>query len=528
MIELLSGIKDHRSGTRSIDLMKWEWNRASVTLLLFSALLTVCDASDRQAEDAAIVVDSISVVERPPNIVFIFADDLGIGDTSVYGSEIINTPNIDKLAATGVRFTNGYVSHPVCSPSRAGLLTGLYQQRHGWEFNPAGRDVDSGMSVSERTLADELKASGYATGMVGKWHLGHGGLHHPMSRGFDEYFGVLAGGSIFIDPDTPGVESMGQLSKTRSSRVGIVRGHNPVTVENYLTDVFTDEAVDFIDRHREEPFFLYLSHTTPHTPLQATEEYLNRYRHIEDQGTRIYAAMVASLDDSVAAVVAKLEEIGQRDNTLIVFASDNGCAGYINGACSNTPFAGFKRYHQEGGIRVPFILNWPDGLPGGAIYEHPVISLDLLATFSAAAGRPVLTEDSVNLLPYLRGDRSGTPHEYLYWRSGPTIAIRDARWKLIRYNKTQLTAADLSADGRLEPPEDGWPTGSPHGQLTLLYDLQNDPGETENLAGEHPGIVERLAAEHAQWAAGLSDTPILPGLRSTLAEIHGESVQLVF
>jgi arylsulfatase A-like enzyme len=238
--------------------------------------------------------------------------------------------------------------------------------------------------------------------------------------------------------------------------------------------------------------------------------------------------MVASLDDSVAAVVAKLEEIGQRDNTLIVFASDNGCAGYINGACSNAPFAGFKRYHQEGGIRVPFILNWPDGLPGGEIYEHPVISLDLLATFSAAAGKPVLTEDSVNLLPFLRGDRSGTPHEYLYWRAGPTIAIRDARWKLIRYNKTQLTAADLRADGRLEPPEGGWPTDSPHGQLTLLYDLQNDPGETENLAEEHPGIVVRLAAAHAEWAAGLSATQILPGLRSTLAEMHGESVQLVF
>ena len=508
--------------------MQWEQNRTCVTLLLFSSLLAACNVSDRQAEDAAIVVDSAGVGDQPPNIVFIFADDLGIGDTSVYGSDIINTPNIDRLAATGVRFTNGYMTHPVCSPSRAGLLTGRYQQRHGWEFNPAGRDVDAGMSVSERTFADELKASGYATGMVGKWHLGYEGRHHPLSRGFDEYFGVLAGGSIFIDPDTPGVESIGQVPRTRPSRVGIQRGHEPVTVEDYLTDVFTDEAVDFIDRHQDEPFFLYLSHTTPHTPLQATKKYLDRYRHIEDPGTRIYAAMVASLDDSVAAVVAKLEEIGQRDNTLIVFASDNGCAGYINGACSNAPFAGFKRYHQEGGIRVPFILNWPGGLPGGAIYEHPVISLDLLATFSAAAGKPVLTEDSVNLLPFLRGDRNGTPHEYLYWRAGPTIAIRDARWKLIRYNKTPLTAADLRADGRLEPPEGGWSTDSPHGQLTLLYDLQSDLGETENLAGEHPEIVERLAAAHAKWAAGLSNKQILPGLRSTLAEMHGESVQLVF
>jgi len=508
--------------------MKWKRNSSPIILLLFSSLLVACNAADRQAQDTAIVEDPASVVDQPPNIVFIFADDLGIGDTSVYGSEIIRTPNIDRLAATGARLTNGYVSHPVCSPSRAGLLTGRYQQRHGWEFNPAGRDVDTGMSAAERTFADELQDSGYATGMVGKWHLGYKGPHHPMQRGFDEYFGVLAGGSIFIDPDTPGVESMGQISKTRQSRRSIRRGYGPVTVDDYLTDVFTNEAVDFIERHQDEPFFLYLSHTTPHTPLQATQKYLDRYRHIEDSGTRIYAAMVASLDDSVAAVVAKLEEIGQRDNTLIVFASDNGCAGYINGACSNAPFAGFKRYHQEGGIRVPFILNWPDGIPAGTIYEYPAISLDLLATFTAAAGKAVVTEDSVNLLPYLRGDRMDAPHEYLYWRAGPTIAIRDLRWKLIRYNKTPMTAADLRADGRLEPPEKGWSTDSPHGQVTLLYDLQNDPGETENLAEEHPEIVVRLTAAHTAWATGLSETQTLPGLRSTLAEIHGESVQLVF
>lgn len=498
-----------------------------VYLLLCACLLAACDVPDNPV-DANTAAANSENVQRQPNIVFIFADDLGIGDTGIYGSEIIKTPNIDKLATSGVRLTNGYVSHPVCSPSRAGLLTGRYQQRHGWEFNPAGRDVEAGMSVAERTFADELQAAGYATGMVGKWHLGYQEPHHPMNRGFDEYFGVLAGGSIFIDPNTPGVESIGRLPSTRAARVAITRGHEPVTVENYLTDVFTAEAVDFIDRHQHQPFFLYLSHTTPHTPLQATARYLDRYRHIEDPATRIYAAMVSSLDDSVAAVVDKLEEIGQRNNTLIVFASDNGCAGYIKGACSNAPFAGFKRYHQEGGIRVPFILNWPEGLPEGAVYEHPVISLDLLSTFAATAGRPVKTEDSVNLLPYLRGEQAGSPHEYLYWRSGPTIAIRDARWKLIRYNKTALTAADLGADGRLEPPESGWPDNSPHGQLTLLYDLQNDPGERENLADKHPEIVARLAAAHVEWAASLSATPILPGLRSTLKEVHGETVQLIF
>ena len=462
-----------------------------------------------------------------PNIVFIFADDLGIGDTGVYGSAVIETPHIDALAAEGVRFTQAYVSHPVCSPSRAGLLTGRYQQRHGWEFNPAGRDVDSGMSLSERTMADILKDAGYATGMVGKWHLGYQGGYHPLARGFDEYFGVLAGGSLFIDPDTPGVESMLVRAKERTDRIAIYRGREIVAVDDYLTDVFTEEALAFIDRHQNEPFFLYLSHTTPHTPLQATREYLDRYRNIEDTGTRIYAAMVASLDDSVGRIVRKLDAIGELDNTLIVFSSDNGCAGYINGACSNAPHAGFKRYHQEGGIRVPLIMRWPARFAAGEVYEHPVISLDLLATFSGAAGGAETTEDSVNLIPHLSGKAASGPHEYLYWRAGPTLAIRDERWKLIRYNRSEKTSADLRADGRLQPPEGGWPDSSPDGQLTLLYDLNADPGETENLAADHPDVVRTLTGELDRWTETLSK-PLLPAIRSTLAEMHGETVQLIF
>ncbi|MEC9252559.1 MAG: sulfatase-like hydrolase/transferase, partial [Pseudomonadota bacterium] len=185
---------------------------------------------------------------RPPNIVFVFADDLGIGDLSVYGGEVINTPNIDQLAATGVRFTQGYMTHAVCSPSRAGLLTGRYQQRHGWEFNPAGRDVDNGMSIDERTMADVLKADGYATGLIGKWHLGYQDGHHPLARGFDEYFGVLAGGSNYIDPAVPGVEyvAIGPTRHPRPARIAVFRGREIVEVEDYLTDVFTDEAVAFI------------------------------------------------------------------------------------------------------------------------------------------------------------------------------------------------------------------------------------------------------------------------------------------
>ena len=365
--------------------------------------------------------------------------------------------------------------------------------------------------------------------MVGKWDLGHERAHHPMSRGFDEYFGVLAGSSIFIDSRTPGTETVGRPPTERPDRDAVYRGFEQVEVEQYLTDAFTDEAVAFIDRHRDEPFFLYLSHTTPHTPLQATERYLEPYRHIEDPGTRVYAAMVGSLDESVARVVAKLREIGQYENTLIAFLSDNGCAGYIGNACSNAPHAGFKRYHHEGGVRIPFILSWPDGLPAGQVYGEPVISLDLLATFTGAAGNAVTTEDSVDLLPYLRGERDGRPHDHLYWRSGPTAAIRDKRWKLIRYRRTDLTAEDLGEAGRLTPPAEGWPTDAPLGHVTMLYDLDANPEETVNLASGHPDVVERLSAQHAAWVDTLpTDPAILPAVGSTLAEVDGEAVQLIY
>jgi len=485
------------------------------------------------APDGGTVAASVGDARNgQPNIVLILADDLGYGDLGSYGSEVISTPSIDALAAGGVRFTAGYVSHPVCSPSRAGLLTGRYQQRHGWEFNPAGRDRDAGMSLEEATLADRLKALGYRTGMVGKWHLGHEQAHHPMSRGFDEYFGVLEGGSTFIDSRLPGVEygSIRGEEGPTIRRNKVLRGFEEEKVERYLTDVFTDEAVGFIERSAagEAPFFLYLSHTTPHTPLQATAEYLDSYRHIEDQRTRVYAAMVASLDESVRRVVLSLEAAGVLANTLIAFTSDNGCAGYIHGACSNAPLFGFKRYHHEGGVRVPFILSWPARIEAGQTFDHPVSTLDYLATFTAAAGEEAATEDSVNLLPYLLGEAAGAPHEYLYWRAGPNLAIRDAQYKLIKLNRTAFRPGDLRRDGRLEPPEDGWPIDSPDGQVTLLHDLDSDVGERRNLAVEHPEIVARLEAELDAWRSELGYQPILPAVRSTITRIDDEWVQLVF
>jgi arylsulfatase A-like enzyme len=293
--------------------------------------------------------------------------------------------------------------------------------------------------------------------------------------------------------------------------------------------VFTDEAVSFIERHRDAPFFLYLAPTAPHTPLQATKKYLDRYRDVADQRTRVYAAMVSSVDDSVGRVVETLKEIGQYDNTLIVFASDNGCAGYILGACSNAPLYGYKRYHHEGGVRIPLIMSWPARLAAGRTFTDPVITLDLMATFTAAAGSPVATEDSVNLLPFLTGEKTSPPHDFLYWRSGPTLAIRDSRWKLIHYKRTDLRADDVISeeDDRIEAPPGGWPMDAPLGLITLLYDLSNDPGETTNVAAAHPDVVARLDARLDTWRKGLVPPVQLP-IRSIVTEIDGEWVQFLY
>ena len=237
----------------------------------------------------------------PPNVVVILADDLGYGDIGANGGTIIQTPHIDALARDGVRLTDGYVSAAVCSPSRAGLYTGRYQERLGFEFNVAGRDDRIGLPTDQRTIADMMKAAGYSTGLVGKWHQGKQKEYHPLSRGFDEYYGMLAGGSVYIDSRVQGVEAWPPDRQPigRTDANAIFDGFEKVDPPEYLTDVFARKAADFIDRHKDERFFLMLTPNTPHTPLQATAKYLDRYRHIEEPNKRIYVAMVASLDDMV-------------------------------------------------------------------------------------------------------------------------------------------------------------------------------------------------------------------------------------
>ena len=464
-----------------------------------------------------------------PNVVLIMADDLGWGDLGSYGSPIMRTPRLDRLAGEGVRFTAAYVAAAVCSPSRAGLLTGRYPQRHGYEFNTSGRDVEIGLSTDERTLGDLMRGAGYATGYVGKWHLGRRPAQQPLSRGFGEYFGVLTGGTTYFSGSHP--EAVLDPDRPAGSRDGreIYRDREVVEVEDYLTDVFTREAVDFIDRHAhgDAPFFLVLSYNAPHTPLQAIQTDMETVAHVEDFRTRIYAAMVSSVDRGVGTVVDRLAAHGVDDDTLIVFMSDNGCVGYAAIACSNGPFSGTKRFHLEGGIRIPFIMHWPNGLEAGQVYDDPVISLDLFATFAGLAGAPLddgVVRDGVDLLPSLTGRAAGSPHDVLYWRAGPNRAIRLGRWKLFEVNRADPAASH--GRGRLLPLQD-YPDASPHGQVSLLYDLEDDTAEATNLAARLPERLRDLQDRLDRWESSLA-RPVWPSNRSTITEIDGELVQLFF
>ncbi|MGH6689881.1 MAG: sulfatase [Longimicrobiales bacterium] len=422
---------------------------------------------------------------RPPNIVVIVADDMGYADIGVHGSRDIPTPNIDALAKNGIRFTDAYVSGPYCSPTRAGLLTGRYPQRFGHEFNlGGGPERDIGLPLAETTLADRLKAAGYRTALFGKWHLGASPRFHPMERGFDEFFGFLLGAHSYTGIGVEGNP--------------ILEGRTRVTEMTYLTDVLGDRAVDFVRRHASQPFFLYLAFNAVHTPMHATDKYLARFANIADTQRRAYAAMLSAMDDGIGKTLAALREHNIEGNTLIFFFSDNGgptmATTTVNGS-SNAPLRGSKRQTWEGGIRVPFIIQWKGHLPAGTTYSQPIIQLDVLPTALAAAGVEMQSGwklDGVNLLPFLSGRASSSPHEALYWRLGGTMAVRKGQWKLVKTSDGPLQAdhtvlSDLSA--------------------AELYNLTDDIGETRNLAAAQPGKVKELIEAWQRWNRELA-TPL--------------------
>ena len=407
--------------------------------------------------------------EKKPNILIIVGDDLGYADVGFHGGKEIPTPNLDALAASGVRFTSGYVSGPYCSPTRAGMLTGRYQQRFGHEYNPSG---SHGLPLTETTVADRLKSAGYITGLVGKWHLGELPDMQPQKRGFDEFFGFLGGGHSYFQS------------------AGILRGTEPVKELDYTTDAFGREAVSFIERHKAEPWFLYLAFNAVHTPMDATDDRLAKFTGISDEKRRKYAAMMLALDEAIGQVRAKLADTGLEKDTLVFFISDNGgptMRGTTINASRNTPLRGSKRTTLEGGIRVPFLLSWPGHVKPGT-YDQPVIQLDLAATALAVADVEVKTTkilDGKNLLPFVTGKISRPPHDALYWRLGDQMAIRMGDWKLVRY--------DNHADG----------TGSGTSPAKL-YNLATDIGETSDLASTQPEKLKELQAKWDAWNATLA------------------------
>ncbi len=431
---------------------------------------------------ALICADSISSLHaadaKKPNVLIIVADDLGYGELSMQGySSQIATPNVDALAKGGIRFTSGYVSGPYCSPTRAALLTGRYQQRFGHEFNPGPAEASSpnfGLSLQEKTIGDRFKTLGYATAWFGKSHLGYLPQYHPLKRGFDEYFGFLGGAHDYLDAAT-------------DSRNPILKGTEPVDNIGYTTEAFGAQAVNFIEKHKAEPWLCYLAFNAVHAPLESTDKYLSRFTNIEEKKRRTFAAMLSAMDDAVGNVVAKLRETGQEENTLVFFISDNG-GPTAQTTSGNGPLHGFKAQTWEGGIRVPWAIQWKGHIPAGQVDDRPVIQIDILPTALAAAGVAVQPEwklDGVNLLPYVTGEKKEAPHDALYWRFGQQIAIRKGDWKLVK-----------APGGGVEPGERG---GVATTQGAQLYNLASDLGEKNNVAQQEPQKFNELAAAWDEW-----------------------------
>lgn len=413
-----------------------------------------------------------------PNIILIVADDLGYGDLGITGSKQIKTPHIDNLAKTGVNFTEGYVSSAVCSPSRAGFLTGINQVEFGHDNNLGGSQPGFdpqflGLPLDQKTIADHLKPLGYVNGLIGKWHLGFEEHFHPLNRGFDEFWGYIAGGHDYFTATPNG----------KGYKSPILSNYKTPQALTYITDDKGNECVDFINRHNSEPFFLFASFNAPHAPMQATETDLALYSHIKDEQRRTYAAMVHRLDINVGKIVNALKEQDLTENTLIVFISDNG--GTTRNGSINAPYNGKKGILLEGGIHVPFIMNWPKTLPAGKTYSHPVSSLDFAPTFLALAQGSVEEDyfSGKNLMPYILGKNTNMPHQELKWRFTISAAIRDGDWKLVRL------------------PD----------RLPMLFHLPSDISEQHDVALDNMEITKDLLKRLGDWDVSLPHPIFLEG-----------------
>jgi arylsulfatase B len=438
-----------------------------------------------------------------PNILLILADDLGYGELGCYGGRL-PTPQLDRLAAEGIRCTQGYVTAPFCAASRAALLTGRLQTRFGFEFNPIGAknaEAGIGLPVEQTTLPMRLRQVGYVTGLVGKWHLGGTAPFHPQRRGFDEFFGFLHEGHYYAPPPWEGFttwlrrEALPQRAPA-ASRLGpdrwvsadgkvvwsthlkhrepdydadnpILRSSQPVGQVSDLTEAFTREAEAFIERYRQQPFLLMVSYNAVHSPLQVADKYLERVAAIDDIQRRIFAGMLCQLDDGVGRILDRLESCGIRQQTLVVFLSDNG-GPTRELTSSNQPLRGEKGELREGGIRVPFLVADPGGMPVGAIEHRPVSALDIVATAMHFAGCPPdVTLDGQAWCDWLgEAQRPQEARDRFYWRVGRQAAYRRGDWKIYRGREANAP----------------WE----------LYQLAEDIGESVDLAARHPETLNEL------------------------------------
>ncbi|MCM2369829.1 sulfatase-like hydrolase/transferase [Aporhodopirellula aestuarii] len=429
-------------------------------LFLATTACSVCSADDR------------------PNIIVIMADDMGYADAGFTGATDIQTPNLDALAASGVTFTSGYVTHPYCGPSRAGLMSGRYQQRFGFETNPAYDPSNPylGIDVNETLFPARLQKAGYRTGVIGKWHLGASAPFHPNNRGFDYFYGFLGGGHDYFKIDLRQPVKEGYTE-------ALERNGKPAVFDGYLTTALSNDAAEFVNSSSGEPFFLYLAFNAPHAPLQAPQEAIAKYSHIKNEKRKRYAAMVDVMDAGIGTVISALEQNNLRDNTLVFFLSDNGGPQSTkskptswNGS-SNDPFRGGKGNLYDGGVHVPFIASWPARIEKGTVYPHPVISLDIAATACAiASGDSKLPAEleGTNLLPLLNDQTNVNRERYLYWREG------GVRWSILDSKRVKHLQ-----DSTDRPAE--------------LYRLPEDVAEQNDRIEAEPEVAEQLRKEWLSW-----------------------------
>jgi arylsulfatase A-like enzyme len=427
--------------------------------------------------------------DRPPNFVIVYTDDQGYGDVGCYGARGFATPNLDRLAREGVRFTDFYVAQAVCSASRTALLTGCYPNRVGI-LGALGPQAKHGIHADEKTIADVLKARGYATAIYGKWHLGHHPPFLPTRHGFDEYFGLPYSNDMW--PRHPTLQF---------PPLPLMEGEKVIALDpdqNQLTTWYTERAVRFIGRNKGRPFFLYVPHAMPHVPLHVSDKFRGKSRR------GLYGDVIMELDWSVGQILAALAEHGLDERTLVLFASDNGpWLSYGDHAGSAGPLREGKATAWEGGVRVPCLARWPGRIPAGTVCREPAMTIDVLPTLAQLAGAalPEHPIDGLDIGPLLAG-RPGakSPHEalYFYWNR-ELQAVRSGRWKL-HFPHEYRTLAGPPGSGGTPGPYQPARTG------LALYDLEADVGETTDVAAQHPEVVARLEALAEKAREELGDT----------------------